>query len=200
LKPEIKHRHHIIPRYLGGSDSDSNIVELTVKEHAEAHRILYEKHGDIRDKLAYEGLLGIVGKEEIVKDLNGISKNSKWYYNPNNLNERKMIRKDQKIPEGWVKGRGTNTWSKNRDYKKVSKKQKEKTSLSMKKAWERGVNRDQSYRETEEYKKKVAENSKKIWERKGNLICPHCKKSGGYMAMKRWHFDNCKKKKFEAGI
>lgn len=27
------------------------------------------------------------------------------------------------------------------------------------------------------------------------LKCPHCKKEGGYTAMKRHHMDNCKKKK-----
>ena len=30
---------------------------------------------------------------------------------------------------------------------------------------------------------------------KGNLICPHCGKGGkNSRAMKRWHYDNCKKK------
>jgi hypothetical protein len=24
------------------------------------------------------------------------------------------------------------------------------------------------------------------------LICPHCKKEGAYVAMKRWHFDRCR--------
>lgn len=25
-------------------------------------------------------------------------------------------------------------------------------------------------------------------------ICPHCKKTGKFLSMKRWHFDNCKKR------
>jgi hypothetical protein len=28
---------------------------------------------------------------------------------------------------------------------------------------------------------------------KSKIICPHCSKLGGSSAMKRWHFDNCKK-------
>lgn len=28
------------------------------------------------------------------------------------------------------------------------------------------------------------------------LVCPHCKKTGGGHAMKRWHFDNCRIKQF----
>jgi len=50
------HKHHIIPRYLGGSDDPSNLVELTVEKHAEAHRLLYEQHGNWQDYVAWQGL------------------------------------------------------------------------------------------------------------------------------------------------
>lgn len=62
-----KHKHHIIPRHMGGSDDPSNIVELTIEEHAEAHRLLYEEHGRWQDKLAWLGLSGQIGKEEIIR-------------------------------------------------------------------------------------------------------------------------------------
>lgn len=52
----MKHRHHIIPRHMGGTNNPSNIVELTPEEHAEAHRVLYEQHGKIQDKMAWIGL------------------------------------------------------------------------------------------------------------------------------------------------
>ena len=29
---------------------------------------------------------------------------------------------------------------------------------------------------------------------KPKVVCPHCKKEGGYPQMKQWHFDNCKKR------
>jgi hypothetical protein len=102
---------------MGGTDDPSNLVKLTVKEHAAAHKKLWEEYGDIRDKLAWQGLLGIVSKEEIVSKLTNNAKGSKWYYNPENSNERKMIKPTQEIPEGWLPGRGNNTWTKNRDYK-----------------------------------------------------------------------------------
>ena len=35
------HKHHIIPKHMGGSNNPSNIVKLTIKEHAEAHKKLY---------------------------------------------------------------------------------------------------------------------------------------------------------------
>lgn len=65
----IKHKHHIIPRHVGGTDHPSNIIELTIEEHAEAHRILYEKYNRIEDKWAWLGLSGQVGKDEILKEI-----------------------------------------------------------------------------------------------------------------------------------
>ncbi len=51
---------------MGGSDDPSNLIELTVEEHAEAHRKLWEEHGRWQDKLAWQGLAGIIGHEEAV--------------------------------------------------------------------------------------------------------------------------------------
>jgi hypothetical protein len=52
----IYHKHHIIPKHMGGSDEPSNLIELTVEEHAEAHRKLYEEHGNEYDKIAWLSL------------------------------------------------------------------------------------------------------------------------------------------------
>lgn len=63
----IYHLHHIIPKHMGGTDNPSNLVKLTVGEHAEAHRKLYEKYGHWQDKLAWEGLIGMLSNEECIK-------------------------------------------------------------------------------------------------------------------------------------
>ena len=52
------HTHHIIPKHMGGTDDPSNLIELTVRQHALAHKKLYEKHGKWQDKLAYQMLSG----------------------------------------------------------------------------------------------------------------------------------------------
>jgi hypothetical protein len=52
----LKHRHHIIPRHAGGDDSANNIEVLSIPEHADAHRVLYEKYGRWQDKVAYLSL------------------------------------------------------------------------------------------------------------------------------------------------
>lgn len=64
MSKRIYHNHHIIPRHAGGTDDPSNIVRLTVEEHAEAHRILYETHGKIEDKIAWKCLSGKTSETE----------------------------------------------------------------------------------------------------------------------------------------
>lgn len=45
MSEKYLHKHHVIPKHMGGTDHPSNLVTLTVEEHAEAHRILWEKYG-----------------------------------------------------------------------------------------------------------------------------------------------------------
>ncbi len=54
---------------MGGSDDPSNLIHLTVEEHALAHKELYEEHGLIQDYWAWKGLAGLIGKEQIVAEI-----------------------------------------------------------------------------------------------------------------------------------
>ena len=58
------HLHHIIPKHMGGTNDPSNLVELTVEEHAEAHRKLYEEHGSTYDFVAWKALSGQITSDE----------------------------------------------------------------------------------------------------------------------------------------
>jgi predicted SprT family Zn-dependent metalloprotease len=49
---------------MGGSDNPSNLVELTVEEHAAAHLSLYKKFGKEQDLIAYRMLSGLITAEE----------------------------------------------------------------------------------------------------------------------------------------
>lgn len=60
----MRHKHHVIPKHMGGNDEPENIVELTIEEHAEAHRKLYEEHGHWQDMIAWKGLLGLLTSDE----------------------------------------------------------------------------------------------------------------------------------------
>jgi predicted nucleic acid-binding Zn-ribbon protein len=55
------HEHHMIPRFMGGDDSPTNLVKLIPIDHAIAHFVrykLYKKHGDL---YAYQILMGSIG-------------------------------------------------------------------------------------------------------------------------------------------
>jgi hypothetical protein len=60
----MKHKHHIVPRHAGGTDDPSNLIELTVEEHAEAHRTLYEQHNRWQDYIAWKTLSGQMTLDE----------------------------------------------------------------------------------------------------------------------------------------
>lgn len=72
LRHFMKHKHHIIPKHMGGSDDPANLIELTRKEHAEAHLRLYEQFEKKEDLGAYYLLTGQTDKAaEISSSLGG---------------------------------------------------------------------------------------------------------------------------------
>jgi hypothetical protein len=50
---ERTHKHHIIPRYMGGTDAVENLVEITVTQHAMYHFCNYQLWGNEEDKIAW---------------------------------------------------------------------------------------------------------------------------------------------------
>lgn len=60
----IYHKHHIIPRHVGGTDDPSNLKLVTIEEHAEEHKKLYEEHGRWQDLVAWKSLSKELSEEE----------------------------------------------------------------------------------------------------------------------------------------
>ena len=54
------HKHHIVPRYQGGSDDAENLVLLHPIDHAIIHLVRYKMFGNVRDKWASNWLQKIV--------------------------------------------------------------------------------------------------------------------------------------------
>jgi hypothetical protein len=61
------HKHRILPGHLGGTYAPDNVELLTVSDHAEAHRLLWENFGCQADWIAWQALNGTIGKEEIIR-------------------------------------------------------------------------------------------------------------------------------------
>ena len=54
---------------MGGSNEPSNLVELSIDDHAKAHKKLWEEHGKIEDYVAWRGLAGLISKKELLHEL-----------------------------------------------------------------------------------------------------------------------------------
>ena len=63
------HKHHIIPKHMGGSNDNSNLIELTVEEHADAHLQLNKKHNKIEDYYAYMALSGQISSDDARREV-----------------------------------------------------------------------------------------------------------------------------------
>jgi hypothetical protein len=63
----IYHQHHIIPVHMGGTDHPDNLVEVSVEKHAELHKQLWEDLGHWQDYVAWQGLSGRIGKEDMIR-------------------------------------------------------------------------------------------------------------------------------------
>lgn len=61
------HKHHVVPKHAGGTNTPSNMsCPLTIEEHAEHHRYRYEMLGEWQDRIAWLGLSGQIGKDDMI--------------------------------------------------------------------------------------------------------------------------------------
>jgi hypothetical protein len=74
----MKHLHHILPKHAGGTDDPSNLIELTIDEHAKAHYILWNQYGRWQDKLAWKALSKMIGREEIIFSALSLGSKKLW--------------------------------------------------------------------------------------------------------------------------
>jgi hypothetical protein len=205
----IYHRHHIIPKHMGGSNDPSNIVLLTVEEHAEAHRILFEQHNKQEDYIAWKALSGQISISEASKQawilggIKGGKSNAKNKTGFCGRSKEKMSEDGRKNALMQIQN-GTSAFlnpDKQRKFAlKAAKIKAEKRANGHYEELDKHLSIHMTGRYTKEkgYKNAGWVDSAKGIEMstKNNSIttCPHCNKNGQYRAMKRWHFENCKSK------
>lgn len=161
------HIHHIIPKHMGGTNDPKNLIELSVEEHAEAHRKLYETYGRWQDHVAWKALSGQISTDEArrlatIATWTGRKHTEETKQKIQEARSKQVITNEtrQKMSNS-RKGRKI-TWNTN----SVTKEANEKRSRTMS-----GI-------------------------AKPKIKCPYCNKEGGYPQMKQWHFDSCKRKAF----
>lgn len=161
------HIHHIIPKHMGGTDDPKNLIELTVEEHAEAHRKLYETYGHWQDHIAWKALSGQISSD----DARRLSTIATW------TGRKHTDEAKQKIKEARSKQVITNE----------TRQKMSSTRKGKKLTW----NTNSVTKEANEKRSQTMSGISKP-----KIKCPHCAKEGGGPQMKQWHFDNCKKKAF----
>ena len=75
-------KHHIIPKCLGGDNSENNLVELTAREHFLCHMLLCEIYPN-ENKLKHALFLMAIGKQKIKEKRHDRSEK----YGPDESNE-----------------------------------------------------------------------------------------------------------------
>lgn len=124
--------HHILPRSLGGSDLDENLVKLSAREHYICHLLLAKIHdcdkmyyalwmmqfGKGRQKTIINSRMYEWARLNFIKYISEKNAENTGHKNSQygsmwicNLKEKinKKINKLDEIPDGWVKGR--NKWN-----------------------------------------------------------------------------------------
>ena len=166
----MKHLHHILPKHMGGTNDPSNLIELTVKEHAEAHRKLYEEYGRLQDKRAWLGLAKIMTGEEIINEILTSPKSEE--------HKRKISEAHKGKPKPWLigtrNGAGNAGKPKSEEHKrKIAESHTGKVRGEFSEEWKQALKDAQA--------------------RQPIRTCPHCGVTGKGANMTRYHFDKCKK-------
>lgn len=189
-------RHHIVPRSMGGADTDDNMVVLTAREHFIAHILLAKIHGggmwhaahmmsnmgryngrlyqSVKENHAKQASIRQSGKVVSAATRRKISDNKERAANISSAMLGKQ--KSQTHIDNWYQSRASNGgWVCSAAKRET---QREHMAGEGNPMWGKT--------HTEDAKQKIrAANAQKV-------TCPHCGKVGGIAIMPRWHFDNCK--------
>lgn len=182
------HQHHKVPKHIGGSNDPSNLVELTIEDHAIAHKVLYHLWKRKQDLIAWKTLSGQITSEEARKQAAALAmstRDNSSFRTPEFRNKQRKASVKRNSSQTLPKMRGMTHWQ----YGKPNT---------------RWIGDNNPMRNPEVLNKRDFNSSNKKAARTAmengthpsckKVVCPYCSKEGKGNGMKRWHFDMCKYK------
>ena len=184
-------RHHIIPRCMGGTDDESNIVKLTGAEHFVAHQLLVKIY-PTNHSLTHALKILMGSNNYNNKQFEWVRKKAVQTSIAFHTGRKRSLETRQRISSA-LKGKRlgvkfTDEHRKNISTRVFTKEWCEKLS-------EANKNRI-LINHSERVKAGITEASRKklsiLKKNAPKLTCPHCLKEVDVANFKRWHGDNCK--------
>jgi hypothetical protein len=195
----IYHIHHIVPRHMGGTDDPDNLTRITIEEHAEAHRILYEEHGKKEDYIAWKGLEHSIDIAELIQEKCSIGGKKGGTKQAELGLGFHTYKTNPELHKSWAsKGGLTSGQFQKKDFQSEMGKRGGPRNKGF--VWINDGEKDIKYTTTQQNDVPVdvlLKNNPQY--KRGRILsevtCPHCGKIGtSVAAMYRHHFDHCKKK------
>jgi hypothetical protein len=107
-KSPLMHKHHIIPRYMGGTDDENNLVEVTITQHAMFHYCNYQLWNNVEDYVAWRGLSHQISEAEFLVE------KFKIFGKIGNDRLREKLKNNPQLREE-IKQKQIESWNKNRE-------------------------------------------------------------------------------------
>ena len=172
-------KHHIVPRSLGGSDDNLNLVEVSARQHFLLHWLLVKIHtGENRKKMIHAFMCMKASRSNQQRVTSRIFEYYRKEYAESLVGrKRKAFSKEwrQKLSEA---KQGENN---HRYGVKVSAETKQKQR-------KKALGRTHS----DEVKSKIG--AARLGKKQPKKLCPHCDKEVAANGYARWHGENCKYK------
>lgn len=155
----IFHKHHIVPKHIGGTNDRDNIIKVNISLHAFLHKLLWEEHKNEKDRIAWLGLSKQIEKSEIHLMLVSLPRSEET--------KQKMSESRMGNVSGFKGKTHSDKSKKEMRQKKLGKEPWNKGKKGMQNPWNKGK---KTGPRSEETKQKLSERTTEYWERKkGNI-------------------------------
>jgi hypothetical protein len=185
-------RHHIIPKSLGGKNSSSNLVALTLREHFICHLLLIRfVDATVKHKMVYAAW-----QQSRSFKFSGKVTSRVYAYLRAELSKTYTGRKRNPFTDTWKQNMSIRAQgSKNNMFgKRHSAATKEKISANRKGMCAGSNNPFYDKKHSVEVSKKLSAKNTTVFSGvpKMRVCCIHCKKEVSHNMINRYHGDNCK--------